>query len=110
MLAASGVDAEIDLDAIPTLDGAIESAAAGYVSSLHPQNLRAEDSIDNPAPGRGVYPLLFDPQTAGGLLAAIPEWRLDATLRELEASGCEPAVIGRIRQPEGENGRVRISG
>jgi selenide,water dikinase len=106
MLAASRMDAEIDLDAIPMLDGAAECVAAGHLSSLHPSNLRAADAIEGGSTDHRVYPLLFDPQTAGGLLAAVPAGRLDTTLKALDAAGCEVAAIGRIKRPSGEGGRI----
>jgi selenide,water dikinase len=99
MTKPSGVDAELDMKALPLLDGAVECIAAGVVSSLQPANLRLrralanqEEAIHHPA-----YPLLFDPQTAGGLLASVPAERADACLAALRAA-CYPraARIGRI--------------
>jgi selenide,water dikinase len=110
MLTASGADAEIDLNAIPTLDGAVESASAGYLSSLHPQNIRAADAIEGAPAEHPVYPLLFDPQTAGGLLAAVPEGRADEVVEALEEAGCAAAKIGRVVQRMGEGGLVRLIG
>ena len=75
MIRASGaVQVDLHLDYLPALDGAIELFAQGFASSLQPENLRARHLID----GMDVHahhpklPLLFDPQTAGGLLAAVP--------------------------------------
>jgi len=75
MIRASGaVQVDLHLDALPAFDGAVELFTQGFASSLQPENLRARHLID----GMDVHanhpklPLLFDPQTAGGLLAAIP--------------------------------------
>jgi selenide,water dikinase len=49
-----------------------------------------------------IYPLLFDPQTAGGLLAGVPEARAPACLVALHGLGYTQATpIGRVL-PQGE--------
>jgi selenide,water dikinase len=104
MTRPSGVDAELDLAALPVLEGAEETCAAGILSSLQPANVRLRRALRNQpeALGHPRYPLLFDPQTAGGLLASIPETRAEACLAALRALGYEhAAVIGRVL-PQGE--------
>lgn len=99
MTRPSGVDAEIDLAALPLLDGAQECVAAGIVSSLQSANVRLrralrnhETMVRNPR-----YPLLFDPQTAGGLLASVPLEQAEACVQALQAAGYAHAtVIGRV--------------
>ena len=75
MIKPSRVDVEIDLGAIPFLAGAEETVAAGIFSSLQPENLRLRRAIrDVESASKDMrYPLIFDPQTSGGLLAGVPE-------------------------------------
>ena len=99
MTRPSGVDAEIDLGALPLLDGAQECVAAGIVSSLQSANVRLRRALRNQEAmvGHPRYPLIFDPQTAGGLLASVPADRADACLAALREQGyVYSAAIGRI--------------
>ena len=104
MTRPSGVDATLELDALPLLEGARETAAAGILSSLQPANVRLRRALRNQeaALEHPVYPLLFDPQTAGGLLAGVPAARAEACLAELHRLGYRHAArIGMIL-PQGE--------
>jgi selenide,water dikinase len=99
MTRASGVDAILELEAIPQLEGAAETVAAGILSSLQPQNLRLRRAVRDleQAARHPQFALLFDPQTAGGLLAGVPADRADACVAELRALGyLAAAVIGRV--------------
>lgn len=104
MVKPAGVDVEIDLNAIPLLDGALETVAAGITSSLQPQNVRLRRAIYNlqRVAADPRYPLLFDPQTAGGLLASVPADSAQACVDELRRKGyVHSAIIGRVL-PESE--------
>ena len=95
MLKASDVDAELDLDALPVLDGAEETVRAGILSSLQPQNVRLRRAVVNP-PDAGADPrfaLLFDPQTSGGLLAGVPAAEAESCVRDLRARGYAVSTI-----------------
>ena len=99
MTQPSGVDAELDLGALPLLDGALACVQAGIVSSLQPANVRLRRGLRNGADfvSDPRYALLFDPQTAGGLLASVPAERATACVEALQAAGyAHTAVIGRI--------------
>jgi selenide,water dikinase len=89
MTRASGVDAVLTIDAIPLLDDAMETVRAGILSSLQPQNLRLRRAIHDieQASQHPAFPLLFDPQTAGGLLAGVPKQNVSACIDELHALG-----------------------
>jgi selenide,water dikinase len=75
MALASGVTIEIDWRAIEFLPGALDYSAQGALSGgLHNNRAFAECAVliegDLPEP---VLQLLYDPQTSGGLLIALPE-------------------------------------
>ncbi len=99
MARASSVKVNLDLDAVPVLPGALECIRAGVFSSLHADNLRAKRAVSNHsiAALHSKYALMFDPQTAGGLLAGVPESEVEATLAALVAAGYEAStVIGTV--------------
>jgi len=90
LLRASGVSASLDLGALPALPGALDLLAAGVRSSAHAQNEALPEGLRLPpgAASHPAYPLLFDPQTSGGLLFGIPSptpppgcWKLGTVLR-----------------------------
>jgi selenide,water dikinase len=99
MTRASEVDARLILDRIPVLEGARESVARGVFSSLQPQNVRLRRAVRDLDRAQALpdYPLLFDPQTAGGLLAGVPAAQAPACVAALRAAGYgAAAVIGHV--------------
>jgi selenide, water dikinase len=88
LLGPEGPGAEIALNALPLLPGARDLAAAGVRSSLFEDNVAGAGLVE--APEGPLRDLLFDPQTAGGLLAAVPADKADAVLAALHDAG-EPA-------------------
>jgi selenide,water dikinase len=110
MLTASGMDARLDPQAIPALDGALALLAGGLTSSLDGANRAALTAL---APG-GAEPdpalaaLLVDPQTAGGLLAGVPAERAQSCLDELCRLGYRAALIGVVAARDGVAPRVRL--
>ncbi|AUQ53903.1 selenide, water dikinase SelD [Phaeobacter inhibens] len=89
---ASKVGAELRLDAIPYLPGAAALSAQGVRSSLFAENAAQLPEIST----GGVQDLLFDPQTAGGLLAALPMSQAEALLPRLRAHTPNAAIIGQM--------------
>jgi selenide,water dikinase len=111
MVRASEADVELDLTAIPILEGAEETVRAGILSSLQPQNVRLRRAIANlsEASGNPRYPLIFDPQTAGGLLAGVPAEQAEHCVERLKALGfARAAVIGSVLKPSGRLEPVTI--
>lgn len=93
MADASGHTARIDLGAVPFYAGAETLAARGIRSSIWQANL---DAARAKVPDTPQGALLFDPQTAGGLLAALPRDAVDMALQELRTMGHEARIIGSL--------------
>lgn len=93
---ASGVGAVIGLKNIPLMQGAKGLSDAGVKSTLFEDNRMAAGAIDGPP-----FDLLYDPQTAGGLLAAVTATRAEVVLRDLRAAGYEAAIVGAITEQPG---------
>ena len=99
MTKASSVDVEIDMAALPIMDGALDTIRLGILSSLQPANARLRRAIRNLDVVREHerYPLMFDPQTSGGLLASMQPERAEACLQALYEMGYEHAAfVGRV--------------
>lgn len=69
--------------------------AQGIFSSLQPANLRLKRAVANEAEAlnHATYPLLFDPQTAGGLLASVPAQEAEQCVLALRELGYSHATI-----------------
>ena len=91
--------AELDMGNIPLLEGAVTLAAQGIRSSIWAANLAAVPLVAEPQATAEI--LLFDPQTAGGLLAAIPAPKAKSTLSQLTDIGMPAAIIGEITAKKG---------
>ena len=111
MLRASGVSAELDVSALPALPGAEELLASGLRSTAHEQNRKIAKAIriEPAAQGHARLELLFDPQTAGGFLAGVPETRTDDFLRRLHEAEVGVARIGAV-VPRPADGAVAMIG
>ena len=94
ILDASHCAATLTLSAIPTLPGATDLAAT-HASSIAPANRAALVGRITGQPGP-VTPLLYDPQTGGGLLAAVPAALAAALLAQLRLTDPDAALIGHI--------------
>ena len=112
MIKPSAVDVTLDLDALPLLDGARETVAMGILSSLQPENVRLRRAIRDLEcwSAHPVYPLLFDPQTSGGMLGGVPQENADACLDALRTAGCGAAIIGTVTAPDGALEPVSLRG
>jgi len=110
MLEASDVACELQLSQVPLLPGTAELIAEGIESTLAPANRAVEASMRFTAAQRDTaeYHALFDPQTGGGLLLAVPADSVEAYLRRLqETTGISGHVIGRVTEVD-ETARLAI--
>ncbi|WP_342078324.1 selenide, water dikinase SelD [Yoonia sp. SS1-5] len=89
--AASGVGATIRQADIPLMQGASDLAGAGIRSTLFAENKSAAGHLQ-----AAPFDLLYDPQTAGGLLAAVDPVDADKLLAALREAGYPAAIIGEI--------------
>jgi len=98
MALASNVGLRFYAHRVPLLEGALECVRAGYI----PGGLKAnrefaeclvvyESGIPN-----DVKTLLFDPQTAGGLLIAVAAEEAGKLRQALEVAGVSVAEIGQV--------------
>lgn len=109
---APGVDVEIDLDTLPVLPGALDCLRADITSSLHHDNSAASAAVDFGAQSLKDprVQLLFDPQTAGGLLFAVRAADADQCIADLHAAGYQHAVvIGRVLATAQNKPRIRLA-
>jgi selenide,water dikinase len=98
MARASKVQILIEPRSVPLLKGALELAAAGLLTSADKTNreyVGQDIKIDGAVDG-DLVKLLFDPQTAGGMLISIPSARADDLLKRLRENYSQAATIGRV--------------
>lgn len=107
--------ASLRLNALPLLDGALEIVSNEHIlSSLQGENVRSAKGIANRenVASSPRYPLLFDPQTAGGLLACVPAEKAEFVMAELITAGYPRAnvigVIFRDQELRNENAYVKV--
>ena len=99
MVEPSGVRVSVELDEIQVLAGALPLIQDGVQSSLYDQNAQISSRLQL-SPGierHPHWPLLFDPQTSGGLLIAIPSEQADLCVQALKDAGFERShQVGRV--------------
>lgn len=100
MARGSGVGIELKASALPLYDGAIEMAEAGVSTAMTPHNRKLAEAdlrISGEIPA-AMQEILYDPQTSGGLLVALPADRADAFVEALRARGvARSARVGFVR-------------
>tara|TARA_B100001123_G_scaffold329350_1_gene370921 strand:- start:39 stop:758 length:720 start_codon:yes stop_codon:yes gene_type:complete len=112
LLKASGVDAALNLAALPVLKGACEVIARGFESSAAPGNqMRARTLLADPGDwSNSELALICDPQTSGGLLAGVPPDKAEACIAALWKVGETSAIIGQVEPRTGVMPMIRRIG
>jgi selenide, water dikinase len=83
-----GQGASLDWERVPVSDGVNALAKRGFASSLLPENRRQARVLADPtAVPSSTMAILFDPQTAGGLLAVVPAEQVAGCLESLKSAG-----------------------
>jgi selenide, water dikinase len=103
MARASGVRLVFEAAALPALDGALELARAGVETGGAGHNRRFTAPALEVGPGvpAELVALAHDPQTSGGLLAAISPATIDAVEADLASAGVASWRIGYVADGEG---------
>ena len=97
MCSGSDVSAEIDVSGISLIPEALEFARLGILpEGMYRNRAYAEHAVDAGNTELAVCDLLFDPQTSGGLLAAVPESDADAVFHALKEHVPCAQRVGRI--------------
>jgi selenide,water dikinase len=100
MACASNVTIEIDSASVPLINGALNLAAAGLLTSGDKTNrdyvgeeVEAAATVDS-----NLMKLFYDPQTAGGLLLVIAPEKADELLSDLRRNYQRAKIIGRVTE------------
>lgn len=110
MARASELNVELWLDSIPLMARAEELAAVGLVPAGSYANRHFCDHRVELAPGLNPMrvDLVFDAQTSGGLVLAVPDRHLEEACAMLESAGDLAARIGRVLPAADGKGRLLI--
>ncbi len=98
MAKAAGMHIQVSVHAVPIMNHVLELASTGLVpAGAFANKTHCQDTLWIE---KGVDPILvdviFDPQTSGGLLLAVPEARLSEVQTDLRNRGDLAEVIGRV--------------
>ena len=92
----------LNLPDLPLLPGAEQLLSSGMRSSLHEQNREAVTVTIAPhlmgetTELSARVEMLFDPQTSGGLLGALPRKNAQNLINRLKKNGYDAAIIGTL--------------
>ena len=100
MALGSGVALEIEAASVPVIPGALEAVRKGAIPGGLLANREFAECLVGDGPGSAipdaVRTLLYDPQTAGGLLISVAAERASSLVGSLREEGVPAAQIGRV--------------
>ncbi len=98
MALASNVSLKIYATRIPLLDGALESVRAGHIpAGLKANREFAECVVEySEDVSEEIRTMLFDPQTAGGLLISVSENSSQQLMQDLRKAGVPAVEVGEV--------------
>jgi selenide, water dikinase len=103
MALGSGMTIEVIVDKVPRIDGAVEAIRLGAIPAGLWANREFAECLSADAEGSlisdDLRTLLYDPQTAGGLLISVATDSADPLLASLSNAGLSAAVIGSVLGP-----------
>lgn len=103
MAEGSGRTIELWPEKVPVVPKALELARDGIIPAGAYRNM---DHVQDDVAVERTFPqelldVLYDPQTAGGLLVSVPEERAEELLRRMADHGVSAAAIGTVRPRAG---------
>lgn len=100
MAMGSGVTLEIEVERVPQIEGALEAIRLGAIPAGLLANRDFAECVTSDSPGSNIpddlRTLMYDPQTAGGLLISVAPGSSDALLASLLSAGLTAARIGSV--------------
>jgi selenide, water dikinase len=111
MAAASGCTIRIDARRVPLLDGALALGrnnlpGGGKTNESHfGGRVRTEGAID-----ADLLAVLYDPQTSGGLFAAVAREGAAGLIQRLQSAGVEAVEIGEVLPPARDGALIELCG
>ncbi len=97
----SNVSLIIQSEEIPVLHGGLECVRLGFIPGGLKANREFAECVVEYEPGipEDLRTILYDPQTAGGLLISLPMAEAKVLLKELRAVGIYGRPIGEVKSP-----------
>jgi selenide,water dikinase len=105
----SGVDVEIHVAALPLYDGVERCIADGVMPGAVDRNQAYAMRWVQKETTHPSLPVVFDPQTSGGLLVALAPEKAERYVQAMRGRGhLRTCIIGRVTERAGAESRVRM--